>query len=175
MDMSCGHLILGRYWQWYRKLIHDGFTNKYLVHHEGKNYDLQPLVKNQEDPLLMCFVSEIIKDDQYDIGWKKGTKIQSRGYYNIPKDGEVSNLTFVQIGTIKCPLIDSKNKNGLEMMNQKFCPRKRSKMKDLETYYCPSQGQSTISSFSFDKLCVNVDWKDVRKKVTLGDYFTNNL
>ena len=32
-DMNCGHLILGRYWQWSRKVIHDGFTNKYLVHH----------------------------------------------------------------------------------------------------------------------------------------------
>lgn len=59
MDRSCGHLILGRSWKWSRKVIYDGFTNKYLVHHEGKKYELQPLVRNQEDPLLMCFGKEI--------------------------------------------------------------------------------------------------------------------
>ena len=55
MDMSCGHLILGKCWQRSRKVIHDVFTNNYLVYHEGKRYELQPLVRNLEEPILMCF------------------------------------------------------------------------------------------------------------------------
>ena len=55
LNVSCGHLILGRPWQWSRRVVHDGFTNKYLVKHEGNRYELQPLVKGQGDPIIMCF------------------------------------------------------------------------------------------------------------------------
>ena len=77
--MSCGNLILGRSWQWSRKVIHDGFTNKYLVHHEGRRYELQPLLKEQEEPIVMCFGQEMNVQVQYDTGWysSKGTQSQS--------------------------------------------------------------------------------------------------
>ena len=43
-------------------------------------------------------------------------------------------------------------------------------MKELQPSHCPSQGESTISSFYFDQLCVNAGWHGMRKKLTLGDY-----
>lgn len=59
MDMSCGHLILGRPWQYYRKFIHDGYQNTYLVHKGKIKYKLCPLFQCGKDHTVMCFGDEL--------------------------------------------------------------------------------------------------------------------
>ncbi|XP_052477129.1 uncharacterized protein LOC128032557 [Gossypium raimondii] len=48
VPMHAGHMLLGRPWQFDRKAIHDGFTNRYTFKFEGKNVTLVPMTPRQE-------------------------------------------------------------------------------------------------------------------------------
>ena len=73
LDMSCGHIILGRPWQWSRMTIHDGFKNTHIVHKGRVTYKLVPLIDNGMKNVVMCFGRDLLVYDQgiphYDTGW----------------------------------------------------------------------------------------------------------
>ena len=43
ITMDATHLLLGRSWQFDRRVVHDGFLNTYLFHHNGKRITLLPM------------------------------------------------------------------------------------------------------------------------------------
>nr|KYP52999.1 hypothetical protein KK1_025207 [Cajanus cajan] len=45
--MDASHILLGRPWQYDRKVIHDGVTNKIRIVHLGKKHTLTPLSPSQ--------------------------------------------------------------------------------------------------------------------------------
>ncbi|CAA7017934.1 unnamed protein product [Microthlaspi erraticum] len=45
--MDAGHIILGRPWQSDRRVLHDGFTNKYTFLHKGRKTTLIPLTPQE--------------------------------------------------------------------------------------------------------------------------------
>ena len=45
--MDATHLLLGRPWQYDKKVMHDGFTNRYSFMHAGKKITLAPLTPSQ--------------------------------------------------------------------------------------------------------------------------------
>ncbi|KAA3488287.1 Transposon Ty3-I Gag-Pol polyprotein [Gossypium australe] len=45
--MHTGHLLLGRPWQFDRRVKHDGFANQYTFKHQGLNVTLAPLLPQQ--------------------------------------------------------------------------------------------------------------------------------
>ncbi|PPD69329.1 hypothetical protein GOBAR_DD33791 [Gossypium barbadense] len=47
VPMHAGHLLLGRPWQFDRRVVHDGYTNRYTFKHCGKNVTLTPLTPKQ--------------------------------------------------------------------------------------------------------------------------------
>ncbi|KAG8497231.1 hypothetical protein CXB51_008425 [Gossypium anomalum] len=47
VPMHAGHLLLGRPWQFDRKVVHDGHTNRYTFKHLGKSITLAPLTLRQ--------------------------------------------------------------------------------------------------------------------------------
>ncbi|KAL4384474.1 hypothetical protein GQ457_15G018840 [Hibiscus cannabinus] len=47
VPMQAGHLLLGRPWQFDRRVMHDGYTNRYSFKHEGRNVTLAPLTPKQ--------------------------------------------------------------------------------------------------------------------------------
>ncbi|KAH1032479.1 hypothetical protein J1N35_044653, partial [Gossypium stocksii] len=47
VPMHVGHLLLGRPWQFDRRVIHDGYTNRYTFKHLGKIVTLAPLTPKQ--------------------------------------------------------------------------------------------------------------------------------
>ena len=47
VPMHAGHLLLGRPWQFDKRVIHDGYTNRYTFKHLGKNVTLAPLTPKQ--------------------------------------------------------------------------------------------------------------------------------
>ncbi|KAK5770639.1 hypothetical protein PVK06_046792 [Gossypium arboreum] len=55
VPMHASHLLLGRLWQFDRKGIYDGYTNRYTFKHLGKNVTLAPLMPRQvyEDQLKL--------------------------------------------------------------------------------------------------------------------------
>ena len=55
VPMHAGHILLGRPWQYDRKVIHDGFKNRYSFVKDGKSVTLVPLTPKQvyEDQLKM--------------------------------------------------------------------------------------------------------------------------
>ncbi|KAL4289639.1 hypothetical protein GQ457_14G015350 [Hibiscus cannabinus] len=46
-SMDACHLLLGRSWQFYKRVVHDGYTNRYSFMHEGKKVILAPLTPSQ--------------------------------------------------------------------------------------------------------------------------------
>ncbi|XP_062173559.1 uncharacterized protein LOC133879023 [Alnus glutinosa] len=55
VPMHAGHILLGRPWQYDRRVIHDGFTNRYNFVKDGKTFKLAPLTPKQvyEDQLKL--------------------------------------------------------------------------------------------------------------------------
>ncbi|XP_040967920.1 uncharacterized protein [Gossypium hirsutum] len=47
VPMHAGHILLGRPWQFDRRVKHDGFANQYSFQHKGKNVTLVPLSPQQ--------------------------------------------------------------------------------------------------------------------------------
>ncbi|KAA3480561.1 Transposon Ty3-I Gag-Pol polyprotein [Gossypium australe] len=45
--MHTGHLLLGRPWEFDRRVRHDGFADQYTFKHNGKNVTLTPLSPKQ--------------------------------------------------------------------------------------------------------------------------------
>ncbi|XP_040932065.1 uncharacterized protein [Gossypium hirsutum] len=48
IPMHAGHLLLGRPWQFNRRVQHDGYTNRYTFKFMGKNVTLAPLTPKQD-------------------------------------------------------------------------------------------------------------------------------
>ncbi|KAL4302735.1 hypothetical protein GQ457_10G012240 [Hibiscus cannabinus] len=47
VPMHAGHLLLGRPWQFDRRVVHDGYTNRYTFTHEARKITLAPLSPTQ--------------------------------------------------------------------------------------------------------------------------------
>ena len=47
VPMRAGHILLGKPWQYDRKVIHDGFKNRYSFVKDGKSVTLVPLTPKQ--------------------------------------------------------------------------------------------------------------------------------
>ncbi|KAA3470431.1 Transposon Ty3-I Gag-Pol polyprotein [Gossypium australe] len=56
VPMHAGHFLLGRPWQVDRRVIHDGYKNRYTFKHLGKNVTLAPLTPKQ--PVLVLMYKE---------------------------------------------------------------------------------------------------------------------
>ncbi|KAL4308841.1 hypothetical protein GQ457_01G019050 [Hibiscus cannabinus] len=68
VPMHAGHLLLGRPWQFDRRAIHDGFTNRYSFAYEGKKITLAPLTPRQvhEDQIHLRKSIEKAKESEKD-------------------------------------------------------------------------------------------------------------
>ena len=55
VPMQTSHILLGRLWQFDRRVLHDGFTNKYSFVMNGKEIVLSPLSPKEvyEDQMIM--------------------------------------------------------------------------------------------------------------------------
>ena len=61
VPMHAGHILLGRPWQYDRKVMHDGFRNRYNFVKDGKSVILVPLSPKQVYEDQMKLLSEVEK------------------------------------------------------------------------------------------------------------------
>ncbi|KAL4318957.1 hypothetical protein GQ457_18G008720 [Hibiscus cannabinus] len=68
VPMHAGHLLSGRPWQFDRRAIHDGFTNRYSFAYEGKKITFAPLTPRQvhEDQIQLRKSIEKAKESEND-------------------------------------------------------------------------------------------------------------
>jgi hypothetical protein len=74
VPMHAGHILLGRPWQYDRRVTHDGFKNMYRFVKEGKTIKLAPLTPSQvyEDQLKLK--SELFKKERVRVKMKMSKK-----------------------------------------------------------------------------------------------------
>ena len=61
VPMLVGHILLGRPWQYDRKVMHDGFSNRYYFVKDGKSVTLVPLSPKQVYEDQMKLLSDVEK------------------------------------------------------------------------------------------------------------------
>ena len=77
----------------------------------------------------------------------------------------------MQVGTIKCPIMESPHRTKEEMGRHMFYPRNGSEMKACKPSYCPSYRDSKNEYYFTNPLCMNAG-HFVKRQVALGDFIT---
>ena len=90
VPMQAGHLLLGRPWQFDRKVQHDGFTNKYSFLHNQRTVTLVPLTPSQvyEDQVRLQKESEQKKKSEKESEQKKKSENESEQRKKSEKESE---------------------------------------------------------------------------------------
>ena len=90
VPMQAGHLLLGRPWQFDRKVQHDGFTNKYSFVHNQRTVTLVPLTPSQvyEDQVRLQKDSEQKKKSEKESERKKKSEKESEQKKKLEKESE---------------------------------------------------------------------------------------
>uniref|UniRef100_A0A2N9I1C4 Reverse transcriptase/retrotransposon-derived protein RNase H-like domain-containing protein n=1 Tax=Fagus sylvatica TaxID=28930 RepID=A0A2N9I1C4_FAGSY len=81
VPMHAGHILLGRPWQYDRRVTHDGFKNMYSFVKGGKTIKLAPLTPSQRRCLMSCHPLEALK---HQIDFVPGVAIPNDQPYRIP-------------------------------------------------------------------------------------------
>lgn len=114
IPMTCGHIILGRPWQHMRRTLHDGFTDSYFVHKEGKKFNLTPLPCGNKKDDVVIFFGETLQLCMYgnkeeDTGWVNHEKLQQSEVNNSPKEQKSWDLDSIKVGDIDCPMVEQRH------------------------------------------------------------------
>ena len=90
VPMQASHLLLGRPWQFDRKVKHDGFTNKYSFVHNQRNVTLVPLTPSQvyQDQVRLQKESEQKKMSEKESEQKKTSERESEQKKKCEKEGD---------------------------------------------------------------------------------------
>ena len=90
VPIQVGHLLLGRPWQFDRKVKHESFTNKYSFMHNQRTVTLVPLTPSQvyEDQVRLQKESEQKKMSEKESEQKKMSEKESEQKKKCEKDSE---------------------------------------------------------------------------------------
>ena len=111
VPMHAGHILLGRPWQYDRRVMHDGFKNRYSFEKDGKTIKLAPLTPQQvyEDQLKLK--SEVEQKRNM-----REKKYESEGEISRKRESENENR---EIGENKEKRVESREKKERESVERK--------------------------------------------------------
>ncbi|XP_052483283.1 uncharacterized protein LOC128037043 [Gossypium raimondii] len=95
VSMDATHLLLGRPWQYDKRAMHDGFTNRYSFMHAGKKITLAPLTPSQviEDQTSLKKSKEVAKEKKKMSVYASSREI--RKFYSKTLQDHVEHLRAV--------------------------------------------------------------------------------
>ncbi|KAL4333528.1 hypothetical protein GQ457_07G010220 [Hibiscus cannabinus] len=100
VPMHAGHLLLGRPWQFDRRVIHDGYTNRYTFTHGAKKITLAPLSPKQvhKDQIHLRESFEKAKEKEV----KNEGKIEGKAKESDKEEGKKINIFAREKEIRKC-------------------------------------------------------------------------
>ena len=112
LDMSACHILLGRPWQYDKRVKHDGYTNIYTLRHEGKLKELIPLPlhraipppKTKQPVHLISRKSCVRELRQAGCCWILFTKEVEQGKIELPKEIKSIVEEFLDVFPDELPL-----------------------------------------------------------------------
>ena len=78
VPMHAGHILLGRPWQYDRKVMHDGFRNRYSFVKDGKSVTLVPLSPKQVYEDQMKLLSEVEKKERVRLKLQEKMRVKRK-------------------------------------------------------------------------------------------------
>jgi hypothetical protein len=96
--MHAGHILLGRPWQFDRKVTHDGFKNRYSFVKDSRTVTLVPLTPRQvyEDQVKLKRENELKKNCETESSKKEDEKESERKKESEKKKERVTNMSEKQ-------------------------------------------------------------------------------
>uniref|UniRef100_A0A2N9F738 CCHC-type domain-containing protein n=1 Tax=Fagus sylvatica TaxID=28930 RepID=A0A2N9F738_FAGSY len=98
VPMHAGHILLGRPWQFDRKVTHDGFKNRYSFVKDSRTVTLVPLTPRQvyEDQVKLKRENELKKNCETESSKKEDEKESERKKESEKKKERVTNMSEKQ-------------------------------------------------------------------------------
>jgi hypothetical protein len=98
VPMHAGHILLGRPWQFDRKVTHDGFKNRYSFVKDSRTVTLVPLTPRQvyEDQVKLKRENELKKNCETESSKKEDEKESERKKESEKKKERVTNMSETQ-------------------------------------------------------------------------------
>jgi hypothetical protein len=98
VPMHAGHILLGRPWQFDRKVTHDGFKNRYSFVKDSRTVTLVPLTPRQvyEDQVKLKRENELKKNCEIESSKKDDEKESERKKESEKKKERVTNMSEKQ-------------------------------------------------------------------------------
>jgi hypothetical protein len=98
VPMHAGHILLGRPWQFDRKVTHDGFKNRYSFVKDSRTVTLVPLTQRQvyEDQVKLKRENELKKNCETQSSKKEDEKESERKKESEKKKERVTNMSEKQ-------------------------------------------------------------------------------
>ncbi|KAG2411212.1 hypothetical protein I3760_Q021100 [Carya illinoinensis] len=109
VSMHAGHILLGRPWQYDRRVIHDGFKNMYSFVKEGKTTKLAPLTPRQ------------VYEDQLKLKSEVAQKRKSENESDKKRKSEKEIEQKKRVKKKKSLLREKERQKSLRMYSQRKC------------------------------------------------------
>ncbi|KAL4360540.1 hypothetical protein GQ457_04G019860 [Hibiscus cannabinus] len=102
VPMHVGHLLLGRPWQFDRRAVHDGYTNRYTFTHEARKITLAPLSPTQVQK------DQIHLRNSFERAKEREAKVEVKANESDQDGGKKVNILSKERELRKCLLMERK-------------------------------------------------------------------
>ncbi|KAL4386441.1 hypothetical protein GQ457_09G015450 [Hibiscus cannabinus] len=125
VPMHAGHLLLGRPWQFDRRVVHDGYTNRYTFTHEARKITLAPLSPTQVQK------DQIHLRNSFERAKEREAKIEVKANESDQDEGKKISILSKERELRKCLLTE---REALVLMLHKATIKRQTSLIRLSSY-----------------------------------------